>query len=230
MELEYPIQALSRSGSIAALAHAWTQAQTCSMTPDASDVHFKKVTLAILTGGAGRRMGMPKAWMEIGGKAVLRCIHEAMRWPGPTMLVTVPGRERPPGAELFGREVSDPAEAGPLRGVLTALENCQTAELCVMPLDMPLVGRDYLAGLLGELRGRADALGVMFQRRMGERMELEPLPLACRHEAGNVIAEQLRAGDRSLRGIMKHPGFLAVDAPPEWPVSTWRNLNTPDDL
>jgi molybdopterin-guanine dinucleotide biosynthesis protein A len=142
----------------------------------------------------------------------------------------VPGRERPPGAAFFGREVTDAAEEGPLRGVLTALENCTTAELCVIPVDMPSMGRGHLAALLGELRSRPGALGVMFQRKMRERAELEPLPLACRREAADGIAEQLRAGDRSLRGVVSRAGFVAVDAPHEWPESTWRNLNTPGDL
>ena len=43
------------------------------------------------------------------------------------MLVTAPGIERPRRAERFDREIADPvAGLGPLRGVLTAMENATT--------------------------------------------------------------------------------------------------------
>src|SRR5688572_29494375 len=97
-------------------------------------------TLAILAGGAGSRMGRAKSLLTVHGRPVLEYLHRQFAWPGPTLLVTTPGRERPPGHELFSREVTDPvADLGPLRGLLTALEQCTTPLLIVSTVDMPCI-------------------------------------------------------------------------------------------
>src|SRR3954471_1425448 len=104
-----------------------------------------EVTLAILAGGRGERMGKPKGLLRVGDQPILTCLLKRFSWRGPTMLVTSPGRERPPGAEDFDLEVADPIEGkGPVRGVLTALENSTTENLIVASVDMPLVGREQL--------------------------------------------------------------------------------------
>src|SRR6195952_3674281 len=99
---------------------------------------LKQTTLAVLAGGESTRMGEPKAALRVGGKPILQYLIERFAWPGPTLLVTAPGRERPPGWERFDREVPDPvAGAGPLRGVMTALEAIKTPFVAVVTVDMP---------------------------------------------------------------------------------------------
>src|SRR3954469_12653277 len=103
------------------------------------------VTLAILAGGEGSRMGRPKGLLRVHGRPVLEYLLERFDWPGPTLLVTAPGRERPPACELFSCEVQDPvAGLGPLRGILTALESARTPLVVVTSVDMPGVGREQL--------------------------------------------------------------------------------------
>src|SRR5436190_1357328 len=97
-------------------------------------------TLAVLAGGAGSRMGRPKGMLEINGRPILAYLLDRIDWPGPTMLVTAPGRENPPGAERFDSEVSDDVEGeGPLRGVYTAITHATTPVVVVIGVDMPLV-------------------------------------------------------------------------------------------
>ena len=99
-------------------------------------------TLAILAGGEGSRMGMPKAHLTIDGRPILDYLLDEIPWPGPTMLVTAPGREHPPGWKRFTHEVTDPAaRQQPLRGVLTALENLATPLLLILTVDMPAIRR-----------------------------------------------------------------------------------------
>src|SRR2546430_17661938 len=79
-------------------------------------------TLALLAGGAGTRMGKPKAWLEFNGKPILEHLLDRWRWPGETILITSPSRENPPGSLRFNREIIDAVpDQGPLRGMLTAL-------------------------------------------------------------------------------------------------------------
>src|SRR5688572_6459509 len=100
------------------------------------------ITLAVLAGGAGSRMGRPKGTLEINGRPILAHLLDRIAWPGPTMLVTAPGRENPPGAQRFDFEVSDAvADDGPLRGVHTALRHVRTEMLVVIAVDMVAILR-----------------------------------------------------------------------------------------
>jgi molybdopterin-guanine dinucleotide biosynthesis protein A len=51
-----------------------------------------ETTLALLAGGLGKRMGTPKALLQIDGRPILEWILAELTWPGPTMLVTAPAR------------------------------------------------------------------------------------------------------------------------------------------
>jgi len=185
------------------------------------------VTLAILAGGAGSRMGMPKAELRIGGRPILEHLLDRVAWDGPRILVTAPGRERPTGHELFDREVIDPvAGQGPLRGVLTALEHAATDVVVVATVDMPGVGNAQLRWLVEALWRRPDLLGVMARR--GE--DVEPFPCAVRRVAQAAIARELAEKRLSVRRLCERSGFLTLHAPDEWGEEVWRNLNFPDDL
>ena len=52
---------------------------------------MRDVTLAILAGGEGSRMGYPKAELASHGRAILPVLLECFQWEGPTLLVTAPG-------------------------------------------------------------------------------------------------------------------------------------------
>ena len=172
-------------------------------------------------------MGFPKGELRLAGRPILSLLVGQFAWEGPTLVVTAPGRERPTGWELFSREVIDPsAGQGPLRGVLTALENAATPVVVVAAVDMPFVSHTHLAWVARTLRERSDALGVMPRR--GE--QVQPFPSAFRAGAASVLRRSLEANRRSLYRLTWDPAFVAVDSPPEWDGAVWRNLNTPGDV
>src|SRR5205814_2693612 len=134
---------------------------TFAMTFKADAVN--DITLAVLAGGEGSRMGRPKALIEIARRPILHALMDQLDWPGPTALVTAPGREHPPGWQRFSREWVDPvAGIGPLRGVLTALENLSTPMLLVVTLDMPGIHRRHLRRLVEHLQGSSERVGMMY--------------------------------------------------------------------
>src|SRR5688572_30504490 len=199
------------------------------MPPDHPDL--SDVTLAVLAGGEGSRMGRPKAELQVAGVPILRHLLRRFDWPGPTLLVTAPGRERPPGQELFGREAVDPSFGqGPLRGILTAIENAQTTSLVAVAVDMPFVEREQLTWLASELQGRPEALAIMTLQRDAEAAQLQPFPSALRAEAAAPVRRLLEANRRSLHSLLDCPGVVAVEAPAAWDARTWTNLNSPGDL
>jgi molybdopterin-guanine dinucleotide biosynthesis protein A len=189
---------------------------------------ISNITLAVLAGGAGSRMGMPKGQLCIGNQPILEYLLDRLNWPGPTMLVTAPGREHPPGATRFDREASDPVEGlGPLRGVLTALENATTSRLFVLTVDMPGIGRTQLEHFL---RSADEAeLGAMYERKAPDSV-IEPFPLLVRCEAQSVVRRRINAGQLSVARLRDEPGFTTVQASGEWDDRVWTNLNRPADL
>ena len=185
------------------------------------------VTLAVLAGGEGRRMGRAKGLLEIGGRPILQYLLERWAWDGPTLLVTAPGREHPPGWEQFDREVADPvSDLGPLRGVLTALEHAVTPFVLLATVDMPRIERSQLQWLAAALADRPGALGVMLKR--GE--QVEPFPSAYCLGAAIVVRAHLRGSRRSVHGLLTDGSFEALAAPAEWESTTWVNLNWPQDM
>jgi len=185
------------------------------------------ITLAVLAGGEGRRMGRAKGNLRVGGRGILEHLLERWKWPGPTMLVTAPGREYPLGWERFDREISDPVGGeGPLRGIVTAIEALTTSALVVATCDMPLVSGEQFQFLAAELDGRPGAVGVMLRR--GE--SIEPFPSIYRAAALSRLKQQLLNGRRAVHSLSEDPSFALADAPPHWPAEWWTNLNEPTDL
>jgi len=196
-----------------------------------ANLDYSRITLAVLAGGEGRRMGLPKANLQIAGKPILEYLLDHFSWPGQTLLITAPGLEHPPGWKRFDHEATDPvANDGPLRGVLTALQNAATPLIVIATLDMPCVGLDHLQGSLSQLAARPDCLGLMFRRPIAGYDQIEPFPFACRVDAARIVAEHLAAGGRAPRGLLDQPGFISELPPDHWPTSVWTNLNRPEEL
>jgi molybdopterin-guanine dinucleotide biosynthesis protein A len=186
------------------------------------------VTLAILAGGAGSRMGLPKSHLEIHGQPILQYLLRRFQWPGPTLLVTSPGRQNPPAASEFNLEVADPIpDQGPLRGLLTALEHSSTPWVLACTTDMPLVQPLHLHWLLEQSSSHPDSLGLMIQPQAGQ---IEPFPSLFHTSATDPIAQQLLQSRRSVHGLARLSGFSVVSAPAEWDSKVWTNLNNRNDL
>jgi molybdenum cofactor guanylyltransferase len=183
-------------------------------------------TLCILAGGESRRMGQPKADLRVRGRPILAYLLDRFDWPGETMLVTTPSRSSPPGAELFDREVVDPVDgAGPLRGVLTALEHLKTPLAIITTIDMPGIDATHLRWLI-EQYDPGETLGLMLRHGA----QVEPFPLICRANAIDAVRAGFSAGKRSVISLASHSHVRVIDAPREWNESVWTNLNTPDDV
>jgi molybdenum cofactor guanylyltransferase len=185
------------------------------------------ITLAVLAGGAGSRMGAPKSHLMVQGQTVLRWLSNQWKWDGPTLLVTAPGREHPPGSDAFDREVVDAvADQGPLRGVLTALE-AATGELVVMTTcDMPTVRREQLDWIVHQFENDAQALALFLRHDD----KIEPFPCILRKSADALVRARLDSNDHSMQALAKLPRCSIRSAPPDWPSDTWTNLNHPRDL
>jgi len=172
-------------------------------------------------------MGQPKAELRVCDRPILAYLLDRFRWNGPTMLVTAPSRRSPSGTQLFDREVADPLDgAGPLRGVLSALENLTTSVAIIATVDMPGIGAAQLQWLQSQFNTAPDGIGVMCRRHD----HVETFPSIYRAGALDLVSAAFTAGERSVVALSRLPGVRAIDAPADWDDRTWTNLNTPDDF
>lgn len=199
------------------------------LLPMDGDWEPANVTLAVLAGGAGARMGRPKGELQIFGKPILHHLMQQFRWPGPTLLVTAPTRQHPPGSEKFDQEVIDPVFGqGPLRGILTALDCASSPVVIFATVDMPGLAQMHLYYLIDSLRQAQPAPGVMFQRFADDKPIVEPFPLGLHRSSRPIVAERLSVGG-SVRSLLD-AGFAMIASPADWPADVWINLNRPQDL
>ncbi len=193
-------------------------------------IDLSKITLAILAGGEGSRMGKPKGELTVHGKPILTYLLDRFQWPGPTLLVTAPGRENPPGYESFTQQAVDPvAGQGPLRGVLTALEVTQTLYTLVTTVDMPEIGTEQLHWLIQNVPRHGETLGSLMERP-GNPPQIEPFPSIFHRDAAGVIGLHIESGRSSVHGLVSIAKISLLPAPVEWTQVVWTNLNRPEDL
>jgi len=204
---------------------------TEKITDPAFESELRDVTLAILAGGRGTRMGMPKAHLQIAGRPILEWTLQHFQWPGPTMLVTAPAVMDPPGAGLFHRRAVDPVDdLGPLRGIATALEDASTDTVAVVTVDMPGVSRDVLKWLLKVLADRPTLVGLMCKRRVDRREFVEPFPAVFRRSALDILRGRLQSGELSVQRLCDGERIASIASSEAWPESIWANLNHPAEL
>jgi molybdopterin-guanine dinucleotide biosynthesis protein A len=185
------------------------------------------VTLAILAGGEGARMGRPKAHLRVNDAPILAHLFDRLQWPGPTLLITAPGRQRPPGAERVTRECVDPvAGQGPLRGVLTALENAPTPLVVITAVDMPMIEGRHLDELIDRV---GTSMALMPARLIDGRRQLEPFPSIFHVDAIETVRARLARDARSVARLCgADQRFATIDV--TWEPTAWLNLNHPSDL
>ena len=168
-----------------------------------------------------------KGMLQIHHEPILRHVLRQAAWPGPTLLVTAPGREHPPAWQEFGREVADPvAGCGPMRGILTALEAASSNCVIISTVDMPGVGHAQLAWLVKQVQNYPNVLGLILRRET----YIEPFPSIFRREAAELLHERLAAAERSVYRLASDSRMVLLDAPATWSESVWINLNYPADL
>lgn len=140
-------------------------------------------------------MGRDKAAIEIDGVTLAARVLDALRAGGAASVVTVGGTE---GA------VSDHvAGAGPLAGVLAALEWSPSDLLVVAPCDLVAPDAGAFAQLAGALEATPEAVAAV------PALD-RPLPLALRRSARGALLDAFERGERSLRGALAPLAPLVV--------------------
>lgn len=113
-------------------------------------------SLAIIAGGQSRRMGRDKAFVELGGKALIERViaRSANLGQSETILITnKPAQYAHLGLRMFGDILRD---KGSLGGIYTALTRAKSPDVLVLACDMPFVNTDLLQYMVEQCRDEFD--------------------------------------------------------------------------
>jgi molybdopterin-guanine dinucleotide biosynthesis protein A len=171
--------------------------------------------VAILAGGAGSRMGAPKAVVALGGRPLIAWPLAAAAAAGlEAVVIAKPDTPLPDLAVAVWREPAAPSH--PLLGIVTALERAGRAIVAV-GCDQPWLSPELLRTLAVGGRGAAAA--------RGER-GLAPLPARYPWDALAELRAAL-AAEAPLRATLAalRPALVDLDDP-----SRLVSLNTPAAL
>ena len=184
------------------------------------------VTVAVLAGGASRRMGADKSLAELAGKPliqhVLACVQQLNM---PVVLVT----DKPEQFSQFQIEmVSDILPGnGSLGGIYSALMSSTTPFTLCVACDMPYLNITLLTYLLS-LRIGFDAVVPMINNQP------QGLHAIYHRRAAAPIRDLMNRNELRISGVFDHlrvrlVGEAAIHAiDPE--LRSFTNLNTPEEL
>ncbi len=193
---------------------------------------------AVLAGGAGRRMGSPKALVEVGGRALGSLAADVLEAAGARPVALVGGPDEV-GATLGRTVVADrwPGE-GPLGGIASAVRWASgipgVSLVAVVACDQPGVTSELVAALVAALPadsadGLADTtdggpkvVGAVAQTADGRR---HPFPSVWRGTAAGALDALVEAGARRADAA-----FALGVTPVLRPGSELVDLDTPDDV
>jgi molybdopterin-guanine dinucleotide biosynthesis protein A len=183
-----------------------------------------EASIVILAGGEGRRIGGGKPARMLAGE---RLIDRALSWArarstAVAVAIRHPGQLAGLDAELI---VDDPHVAGPLAGLISALEFAgkrDRASMLTIPADMPFLPQDLPQRVAAAIGPASCALASSGGR-------LHPVCGLWRASAVDRADAYLATGRRSLAGFAEFVGFVAVDWPSE-PVDPFFNINTAEDF
>lgn len=176
----------------------------------------------LLTGGASRRMGFDKAYLEVGG------VRNAVRLAGVLAEVAWPLVEVGSGCSGLPAVLEEPRGGGPLVALCAGAESLaalgRAGPALVLACDLPFVTAEALAVLAG-WPGGASAVPMV-----GGRLQ----PLCARWSASDLaLAKELvAAGERSMRALLEAAKVEVLDES-NWSGRARRlfaDADTPEDL
>lgn len=197
---------------------------------------FPDISAAVIAGGLATRMnGRAKAFLDLGGRAILDRQLKVLRPRFAEILVAMgPAEPGGTGSGPFGRRhlrvVRDRFPgAGPLAGLHAALESCATPWLFAVACDMPFLDGDLIDRIAAGTSWSADVDAIVPVRRGRP----EPLHAFYRASIAGEAERCLREGRRAMIDLISGVRTTLLrerDIPGLAQSYTWQNLNTPDDL
>jgi molybdenum cofactor guanylyltransferase/molybdopterin-guanine dinucleotide biosynthesis protein MobB len=183
--------------------------------------HPPRVTAVILAGGLGRRMGgVDKGLLPLAGRPLVEHLLARLAPQVDAVQVnTANGAYTRYGHPLLSDAI--PGHAGPLAGVLAALEQADADFVLTVPCDVPRLPADLVARLVAAA-GDAEAVCV------NDGARTHPVIALWRPSLAPRLRSYLESGERRVLGFLEQVRYVQADFSDQ--PEAFANLNTPDDL
>jgi molybdenum cofactor guanylyltransferase len=179
-----------------------------------------EASLLVLAGGGSRRMGRPKAWIEVDGTYLLRYTAKRLSPAFAEVLVSFAEPEQLEQPVPFRVVFDRKASAGPLAGIEAGLMAARHEVVFAVGCDMPYVTLEAVEMAVAAARSCDAAIPRIAGRP-------EPVCGAYRTSALGVIRGALDAGHRAAAEVVE---MLDVTWLESLDPEQFRSLNTPSDL
>jgi molybdopterin-guanine dinucleotide biosynthesis protein A len=148
---------------------------------------------AVLAGGASRRMGRDKAFIEIDGAPLVARVADALRAAGATRVIVIGGAaDRVSALGLDVARDEYPGE-GPLGGVITALHALRASDLvAVLATDLVAANPHSIRRVVGAAAGHDVAVPVAEGRRHFHHA-------VWQQQAETSLARAFASGERAIK-------------------------------
>lgn len=187
-------------------------------------------TAGILVGGRSRRMGRPKALIEIDGATLLeRTVAIARRAAGDAVLVGAPPFELPPALAALACIDDCPAGVGPIGG-LAGLLSARPGRWCLLvACDMPGLNEALLTAMMARADSAAcDAVVPLTPSPVGHA-RLHPCCAAYDSSILGAVQARIRARRHGMVDLLStlRTDLFELDAAQAAMLENW---NAPADL
>ena len=185
--------------------------------------HKDTITAVILAGGQGSRLsGLDKGLILLQEKNLVQHIIERIR-PQVAEIIISANRNIDAYSKLGFSVYKDDIDgyAGPLAGILKALQHCQSEWLLVIPADSPFIPHD-LAHRLGE-NIHTNKIAIPYDGK-----NLQPTFALIHKSLAKSLESFLHQGERKARVWMEQQAHTKIDFSDQ--PNSFININTEDDL
>jgi CTP:molybdopterin cytidylyltransferase MocA len=181
-----------------------------------------QVAGVLLAAGEGKRLGAPKALVELGGRRLVDRAVDMLRDGGTAPVVVVTGAVpvTVPGVIAVPNPDWRTGMGSSLAAGLRALPGDCTAAVIAL-VDQPLIGADVVRRLLGAHQAGAELAVAAYHGR-----PRNPVLLARGHWAGVLAAADGDAGARPY--LRAHPGLVTLVECAD--IGRPDDVDTPEDL
>lgn len=183
------------------------------------------ITVVILAGGRGRRMGgKDKGLVPYGNIELIKHVIDAIAQQ--TTQIIINANRNLDQYRRFGYPVVEDTLSGyqgPLSGFLASMSVVSTGYILTLPCDGPIVTKDYLQKMLQALNDSNSDLVVASD---GNRMQpvYALIPVCLQQDLGQF----LEGGDRKIDLWYARHNVNQVEFPSE--LGLFTNINTPEEL
>ena len=191
-------------------------------------IDIEDITGLILAGGRGSRMGgVDKGLQSHHGTPL--ALHAMLRLAPQVGHLLINANRNLGAYEAFGVPVWPDTladYAGPLAGVLTGLEQCETGYLITVPCDSPLFPLDLVRRLADALES-SDAEIAMAATREGDGVQVQPVFCLMRTSLLESLIAFTKSGQRKIDRwtALHHCVEVCFDD-----AGAFANANTLDEL